>query len=322
MDSYFFLYCNPTILTRSDISLFGDLLDIGFPHVQQLPLQRVDSIVVLAHHANPGHGQSLGRVPLSENQGTPRTILGSSLVGVVQLRDSSKLGSFLPLLRLAQLVLRPELAPHQHRLDDPRLGHILLELVGKFALRAKALSYQSHRLLGLRVKSGIFYEAAHENPHVIFDLLGRYLHPSLVLLVDALYQRLDHHVCHMVDMLATLQGSDAVDEANLLKSLVGDADGYFPPGAASLLVDLERVPRLVLLVLGEETNIVFEGVDREFLAIEVDLDSSRRRGDIEGSSTQDGHHVGVQLLHSELGKVWLERHLGELLPRRVLHLGI
>ena len=33
------LYCNPTILTRSDISLFGDLLDIGFPHVQQLPLK-------------------------------------------------------------------------------------------------------------------------------------------------------------------------------------------------------------------------------------------------------------------------------------------
>ena len=214
------LYCNPTILTRSDISLFGDLLDIGFPHVQQLPLQRVDSIVVLAHHADPRHGQSLGRVPLSEDQGTPRTILGSGLVGVVQLWDSSKLGSFLPLLRLAQLVLRPELAPHQHRLDDPCLSHILLELIRKFALGAKALSYQNHRLLGLRVKSGIFYKTAHENPHVIFNLLGRYFHPSLVLLVDALYQRLDHHVCHMVHMLATLQGSDAVDEANLLKSLV------------------------------------------------------------------------------------------------------
>ena len=77
------LYCNPTILTRSDISLFGDLLDIGFPHVQQLPLQRVDSIVVLAHHADPRHGQSLGRVSLSEDQGTPRTIsLASSNFGI------------------------------------------------------------------------------------------------------------------------------------------------------------------------------------------------------------------------------------------------
>jgi len=78
----------------------------------------------------------------------------------------------------------------------------------------------------------------------------------------------------MVHMLATLQGSDAVDEANLLKSLVRDTDGYFPPGAALIVDDLERVSRLVLLVLGEETNIVFEGVDREFLAIEIDLDSS------------------------------------------------
>ena len=46
------------------------------------------------------------------------------------------------------------------------------------------------------------------------------------------------------------------------------------PGAALIVDDLERVSRLVLLVLGEETNIVFEGVDREFLAIEIDLDSS------------------------------------------------
>ena len=46
------------------------------------------------------------------------------------------------------------------------------------------------------------------------------------------------------------------------------------PGAALIVDDLERVSRVVLLVLGEETNIVFEGVDREFLAIEVDLHSS------------------------------------------------
>ena len=46
------------------------------------------------------------------------------------------------------------------------------------------------------------------------------------------------------------------------------------PGAALIVDNLERVSRLVLLVLGEETNKVFEGVDRELLAIEVDLDSS------------------------------------------------
>merc|ERR1719341_486699 len=199
-------------------------------------------------------------------------------------------------MRLAQLVIRPELAPQQHRLNDASLAHLLLELLRQLALGTEILCNKSHRLLRLGVKGGILNEAANEDPHVVFDLLWRDLYPRLILLVNAVSQSLHHHVRYMVYMLAALEGGDAVDKAYLLKALVGDTDGNLPPSTTLVVSNLEGIASIIKLVLGEETNIVLEGVHWNSLAIEVDLDSPRRCSNVESSPAQDSHHIWIELL--------------------------
>ena len=70
---------------------------------------------------------------------------------------------------------------------------------------------------------------------MVFDLLWRDLHPSLVLLVDALGQSLHHHICDVVHVLPAFECGDTVHKADLLEALVRDTDRNLPSKRSKLL---------------------------------------------------------------------------------------
>ena len=60
----------------------------GFSDVEHFTAQRIDPVVVSSNDAKTGDGQCLGRVSLCEDEGTIQRVLGSSIVGVLQLVDT------------------------------------------------------------------------------------------------------------------------------------------------------------------------------------------------------------------------------------------
>ena len=56
--------------------------------VEQFPLEREDAVAVSANHSQPAHGQSFGRVALSQDQRAVLRVARAGVVGVLQLRDA------------------------------------------------------------------------------------------------------------------------------------------------------------------------------------------------------------------------------------------
>jgi hypothetical protein len=75
---------------KINLHLFGG----GIPNVQQFTPQRKDPILVTTDHTEPGHHQSLGGVPFRQNEGTIGRVSRTSIVGILQFRNSLQLGSF------------------------------------------------------------------------------------------------------------------------------------------------------------------------------------------------------------------------------------
>ena len=218
-------------------------------------------------------------------------------------------------------------------IQDTTLEDLLLHVVAHGPLATKRARFERHELLRLTVKAGIDDLAIDKEPAVIFDLLGLD-RATLLVLGKVLDDLADDLVLDHVDVLATFDGRDVVDEGDLTPDTVGRADeGDFPSLAlvSMSLVDdglllvgrglTEHQTHIIVLRLGASQlsdgldvhlNVRLEAADLDLFAVEV------HRAVLDGTShVIDTLHqqrlcVLVDALHAELGKIGLEGDLGEV----------
>lgn len=117
---------------------------------------------------------------------------------------------------------------------------------------------ERHVFFGLGVETGIDNETIDEDPNVVSDLMRLDVDPSFVLFLHKLHNVVLHHFGDIVNVAASFRGGNTVDEGHLLKSIVREGHGYFPPLSRRLVHGLDLTVVLVLVAFEEKIDILLK----------------------------------------------------------------
>ena len=257
------------LLERGDLGVGLDLGRGRVAHVEQLAAQREHAVDVAPDLGQPRDGHRLGRVALGQDERAQVRVLGPRAVGVVELRHDDPVLFFA--VGLGQLLVVHELGELEHAVHQPRLGHLLDEVVGQRALGAELGLRRRERLLGLRVEARVDDGRVDEEEQVVAHDLR--LDGALL---DARDQLVDDLVGDVVDVRPAPRGDRSVDERDLAHAAVG------------LVVRRDDLPSAVrrrkvgavVVALGpeEQVGVRLKALDGQPVAVEADGDVAVEAG--------------------------------------------
>ena len=146
----------------------------------------------------------------------------------------------------------------QHALDEAQLVDLVHKVGRQLALAPKLGRGRRERLLRLAIKRRVDNHRLDKDHQVLLDV-GR-LDRDLLLLLDGLAHLLGNLVGNVVDVLAALDGPDAIDKRHLLEAVGAERDAHLPTRA-------ENLAKGPIVRLGKQRHIGRQVLDRHHIAV-------------------------------------------------------
>ena len=139
-----------------NLLVFVHLVEPRLAHVEELPLERVDTVEVAPNHGEAAHCESLGRVALREDERALLRLARARLVRIIELRNTRQVAR---LRRARRDLARFERNVLEHEVDDTNvsLANRFEELVAERALGAKFLYLRVEGFLRLRIEGCVWH---------------------------------------------------------------------------------------------------------------------------------------------------------------------
>ena len=225
-------------------------------------------------------------------------------IGVVEFGNARELDLLGAALAVERLPVA-KAAVGENVLGDFALFDLFEEIRRQLERGTKGLFGRRQKILGLAVKGRVLNEAIDKDGEVVDDeRLFDFRAAALVFLFERLDQMARHLVGEVIDVRAALVRGNAVDKGDLRRHRVETGrHGHLPTAVVAGV-------RHGLFHRGDAADVVLEGFDGQFFAVQPDLDalaaaaeSAHGAGNVVGALGKERHRVVVEVVHAEFLQV-------------------